>query len=331
MHHIVEDAWTMGILTRELIAHYQAFDAGEQSPLDELPIQYADFALWQREWLQGEVLEKLLTYWKQQLDVVPAALEFPTDRPRLPVQTYRGTTLSFVLPAALTEALKTLSHREDVTLFMTLLAAYQVLLYRYTGQEDIVVGSPIANRNWAEIEGLIGVFINTLALRTDLSGDPTFRELLDRVRKVTLGAYAHQDLPFELLVDELQPERNLSHSPLFQTMFVFQNAPLEPLQLAGLRFAPLEIKQETVIFDLALIIWETERGLGGTWEYHTDVFDSAAIDRLADHFKTILEAVAGDPERRLLDIPLSRGEESGVFKDTPRLHDEMAAPFDFEL
>ncbi|RMF36691.1 MAG: non-ribosomal peptide synthetase, partial [Chloroflexi bacterium] len=222
MHHIISDGWSMRVLVQELAALYDAFSHGRPSPLPDLPIQYADFALWQREWLQGEVLEEQLAYWKQQLSGSPPVLELPTDRPRPPVQSFRGAHRPFMLPRPLSQAIKALCRREGVTPFMLLLAAFQTLLHRYTGQDDISVGTPIANRNRAEIEGLIGYFANTLVLRTDLSGDPPFRELLKRVREVALGAYAHQDLPFEMLVDALQPERDLSHTPLFQVMFVLQ-------------------------------------------------------------------------------------------------------------
>ncbi|MFB3092706.1 MAG: condensation domain-containing protein, partial [Dehalococcoidia bacterium] len=223
MHHVVSDGWSLNVLFRETTTLYQAFSTGEPSPLPEIPIQYADFALWQRQWLQGEELESQLAYWKEQLDGIPPVLELPTDRPRPAVETFRGAQQFLLLPDALTRSLKALSQREEVTLFMTLLAAFQTLLHRYTGQDDILVGFPIANRNRAEIEGLIGFFVNTLVLRTDLSGEPTFRELLGRVREVALDAYTHQDLPFEKLVAELHPERDISRNPLFQVIFQLFN------------------------------------------------------------------------------------------------------------
>lgn len=255
MHHIVSDAWSMGILIRELAVLYEAFAAGKPSPLPDLPIQYADFAAWQRQWLQAEVLEAQLSYWKQQLSGNLPVLQLPTDFSRLRVQTFRGATKSFSLPAELTKALKALSQQENVTLFMTLLAAFKTLLHRYTGQHDILVGSPIANRNRAEIEGLIGFFVNTLVLRTNIAGNPTFRELLHQVRKTTWEAYDHQDLPFEKLVEELQPERDLSYSPLFQVKFMLENAPKEDLNLPGLTLSSIRQENPTAKLDLSLDIF----------------------------------------------------------------------------
>jgi len=304
MHHIISDGWSMGILTREAVALYEAFANGKPSPLSELPIQYADFAAWQREWLRGEVLDAQLAYWKQQLDGAPAVLELSTDRLRPPVQTYRGATQTFILPEGLTAALQALSREEGSTLFMTLLAAFNALMYRYTGQEDILVGSPIANRNWSEIEGLIGFFVNTLVLRTNLSGNPTFRELLRRVWEMTLGAYAHQDLPFEMLVEKLQPERDLSHTPLFQVVFTLQNAPMPPREQAGLTFRPLEVDSRTAKFDLTLFMVETKQGLSGAIEYNTDLFDAATIARLVGHFRVLLRSIVADPDLRVKDVSL---------------------------
>src|SRR5439155_5432359 len=251
VHHIASDGWSKGVLFRELSVLYEAFTNGKPSPLEELPVQYADFAQWQREWLQGDVLETQLGYWKTQLDNIQI-LQVPTDQPRPAILRYRGASQSIVLSKKLTEALRTLSRQQDVTLFMTLLAAFQTLLHRYTGQGDIVVGSPIANRNRTEIEGLIGFFVNTLVLRSDLSDNPTFRELLARVRAVALGAYAHQDLPFEKLVEELQPERNLSQNPLFQVMFILQNVPSSAPKLGGLTLSPLDADTDTTKFDLLM-------------------------------------------------------------------------------
>ena len=252
MHHIASDGWSMGLLVRELSILYEAFVEGKPSPLPELPIQYADFAVWQREWLQGEVLEKQLGYWRKQLEGAPALLELPTDRPRPAMQSYRGAVMPWELPKPLLVALRELSRREGATLFMTLLAGFQTLLHRYTGGDDILVGSPIAGRNRMEIEPLIGIFVNTLVLRGDLSGNPSFRTFLGRTREAALGAYAHQDLPFERLVEELHPERDLSRSPFFQVMFVLQNAPREAAALAGLEVTPMPIDSGTSKFDLTL-------------------------------------------------------------------------------
>jgi len=304
MHHIVSDGWSHGVFVRELTALYEAFSQGNPSPLEELPIQYADYALWQREWLQGEVLEEHLGYWKQRLTGAPAMLELPTDRPRPAVQSYRGALHPLVLSKSLSESLKVLSQREGVTLFMTLLAAFQTLLARYTGQEDIVVGTDVANRTRVETEGLIGFFVNALVLRTDLSGDPSFRELLSRVREVTLGAYEHQDLPFEKLVEELRPERSLSRAPLFQMMFTMQNAPRSALELSGLVLCSMEVDRETAKFDLALFMSEQAEGLEGAVEYSSDLFDAATIARMLLHFQVLLEAIVADPEQRLSALPL---------------------------
>ncbi|MBI2998772.1 MAG: non-ribosomal peptide synthetase, partial [Deltaproteobacteria bacterium] len=303
MHHIATDGWSMGIFFRELVALYTAFSTGKPSPLWELPIQYADFAVWQRQWLRGEEIEAQLAYWKRRLAGLPV-LELPTGRPRPAVQTYRGAKQSLILPKSLTGALEAVSLQERVTLFMTLLAAFQILLHRYTGQDDIPVGSPIAGRNRAEIEGLIGFFINTLVLRTDLSRDPTFRELLARVREVCLGAYAHQDLPFEKLVEELRPERDLSRPPLFQIMFILQNTPLEALELPGLTVSPLNVSSDTAKFDLTLSIEQAAGSLATSLEYNTDLFDEATISRMLGHFQTLLQSIAANPEQRLSDLPI---------------------------
>ncbi|MGH7844014.1 MAG: AMP-binding protein, partial [Candidatus Binatia bacterium] len=252
-HHIVFDGWSAAVLFRELSALYAAFCQENTSPLPELPTQYRAFALWQRQWLQGKILATQLLYWKQQLDNLPT-LQLPTDRPRSSAQTCRGASQRFVLPKTLSRSLKTLSHRESVTLFMTLLAAFQTLLHRYTGQSDIAIGSPVAGRNQPELETLIGFFLNMLVLRSDLAGNPTFRELVARVRTVCLSAYEHQDLPFEKLVEELQPERNLSHNPLFQVTLALQNTPKSPLDLAGLTTATVPIDPGIARFDLHLFL-----------------------------------------------------------------------------
>jgi non-ribosomal peptide synthetase component F len=243
---------------------------GAESPLKELNLQYGDYAVWQREWLRGEVLDQQLAYWRKQLAGAPPVLELPADRPRPQVQTFRGAALPFKLSKELAEELRALSRREGVTLYMTLLAGLQTLLARYTGQDDISTGTPIANRRRGELENLIGFFVNTLVLRTDLSRNPTFHELVQRVKETALGAYAHQDVPFEMLVEVLQPERSMSYTPLFQVLFVLQNAPQEKLELSGLTVELLDIDSGTAKFDLMLSLEESENGLEGVCEYSTD-------------------------------------------------------------
>jgi len=304
MHHITSDGWSVAILIREVAALYAAFSTGKSSPLAELPIQYADFALWQRQWLQGKVLESQLAYWQQQLANYTPLIQLPTDRPRPAVQTFHGAKKSFSLPANLSQKLKALNQAENATPFMTLLAAFQILLHRYTRQDDILVGSPIANRNRTEIEGLIGFFVNTLVLRANLNGNPTFRQFLAQVREVTLSAYAHQDLPFEYLVEKLQPERNLSHHPLFQVMFVLQNAPMETLNLPNLTLSFLQPEKQTALFDLSLSMWETDSEFAGEFTYNTDLFDAATINSMVEHFQTLLAGMVANPDSRLLDLPL---------------------------
>ncbi|WP_017317669.1 non-ribosomal peptide synthetase [Mastigocladopsis repens] len=304
MHHIICDRWSFGVLIREVAALYEAFTNGQRSPLSELSIQYADYAIWQRQWLVGEVLEKQTSYWLQQLDNAPTLLELFTDRPRPAVMTYQGAKQSFVLPKQLSEALKALSQQEGTTLFMTLLAAFKTLLYHYTQQEDILVGTPIAGRNRAELEGLIGFFVNTLVLRTCLADNPSFRELLGRVREVTLGAYAHQDLPFEQLVEKLHPERNLSHTPLFQVMFQLHNTPTSSLELPGLTLMPLEFDNETAKFDLTLAMVETEQGIIGNLKYNTQLFNVATVSRMIRHFQTLVQGIVANPDRLISHLPL---------------------------
>jgi amino acid adenylation domain-containing protein len=304
MHHIVSDGWSIGIFLRELSSLYTAFSQGDASPLPNLPIQYTDFADWQRQWLSGEVLESQLNYWKQQLQGIPPLLELPTDRPRPPLQTFQGISESFELSAELTQKLKTLSQKAEATLFMSLLGAFIVLLHRYSGQEDIIVGSPIANRNRVETESLIGFFVNSLVLRANLAGEPTFQELLKQIRQVALDAYGHQDVPFEKVVEALQPERSLSHSPLFQVMFVLQNVPKEKLELPDLTLIPLEIESAVAKFDLTLLMEETEQGLKGVWQYNTDLFDGATICRMSGHFQSLLEGIVANPQQRVSELSL---------------------------
>ncbi len=304
IHHIATDAWSAGIFSRELSAYYGAFNARRPFSLSELPVQYADYAIWQREWLQGEVLDRHLAYWKQQLADAKEFLELPIARPRPAAQTFHGGVQTHPLRRDLIEDLKRLSRSEGVTLFMTLLAAFKTLLHRYSHQDDILVGSPIAGRSRIETEGSIGFFVNTLVLRTDLSGNPPFRELLQRVRDVAFGAFEHQDLPFERLVEELHPERSASQMPLIQTMFVLQNAPAEELKLADLSVTPVEVTQKTSKFDLTLFIDEHARGFTASFEYNADLFDAATIARMRGHFEMLLEGIAADPGRRLSDLPL---------------------------
>jgi non-ribosomal peptide synthetase component F len=304
MHHIISDVWSIGIIIRELTDLYSAFSQGKPSPLAELPIQYADYALWQREWLQGEELERQLNYWRRQLADAPAVLELPTDKPRPPVQSYRGAKLRIEIDPELTRALKELSRQEGGTLFMTLLAAFKVLLSRYCQQTEICIGISVANRSRAETASVIGFFVNTLVLRTDLSGDPEFRQLLGRVREVALGAFAHQDLPFEKLVEELQPERSLSYAPLFQVMMALQNTPRESLSLAGLEVTQLELENSAAKFDLSLILAEENEQLRGDLEYNTDLFEAATIERWRGHYRRLLEAIVADPAERISRLPL---------------------------
>lgn len=301
MHHIVSDGWSMGILIREVAALYNAFTQGNPSPLPNLPIQYADFAVWQRQWLQGAILESHLNYWLQQLDRPCPPLALPTKRPQT-AQSSQSAKQSFTLSQDLTEAIVLLSRQEGVTLFMTLLAAFQASLYGYTDTADIRVGSPIANRNRVELEDLIGFFVNTLVLRIDLSGNPSVRELLARSRQVTLDAYAHQDVPFEKLVEELQPERSLNQHPLYQVWFVLQNAPVPPLELPGLVLHPLEMDSHQARHDLLLAIWETETGLEGSFEYRTDRFEAATIERLSRYFATCLQVAVAHLDLRLNEL-----------------------------
>jgi hypothetical protein len=304
MHHIASDGWSIGVFVQELTALYNAYAQGQPTTLASLPIQYADFAIWQRQWLQGDVLQSQLDYWQKQLKDAPTLLPLPTDRPRGAVQTFAGAHQEFALSVELTQKLTKLSQQQGCTLFMTLLAAFDTLLYRYTGVADILVGTPIANRDRSEIEGLIGFFVNTLVLRTDLSGNPSFYELLGRVREMAMEAYTHQDLPFEMLVEALQPERDLSHAPLFQVDFLLQNDPLSTVELTGLTVSSLPIETAMAKFDLTLAMQNTPTGLVGVWEYNTDLFDHSTIERMTGHFVTLLEAVVAYPQKRINQLPL---------------------------
>ncbi|MCF2149900.1 amino acid adenylation domain-containing protein [Desmonostoc muscorum LEGE 12446] len=304
MHHIITDGWSCGVFLRELSTLYAAFSTNQPSPLPELPIQYADFAIWQRDRIQGEFLATKLKYWKQQLSGELPVLELPTDRPRPTVTTFAGAKQYFTLSAALTNALKQLSQRQDATLFMSLLAAFKLLLYRYTDQEDILIGSPIANRNRAELEGMLGLFVNTLVLRNNLNGNPNFCELLHRVRQVTLDAYAHQDLPFEMVVEELQPERDLSRNPLYEVMFVLQNTPTSVQEVSGLTLRTLDFDSGTSQLDIFLSMFESQEGLTGCLEYNTDIFDATTIIQFINNFQTLLENIVANPEQRICELSL---------------------------
>ncbi|OWY69322.1 non-ribosomal peptide synthetase [cyanobacterium TDX16] len=347
LHHIVFDEWSIAILIRELELLYSAFSTGKPSPLPELSIQYADFAHWQRQWLQGEVLESQLSYWRSQLQNL-SVLEVESNRCRPKERGDRGAIELIELPQDLSQALLALSHQEGVTLFMTLLAAFQVLLYRYTGQTDIAVGSPIANRNRRELEDLIGFFANSLVLRTDLSGNPSFRELLARVRQVTVEAYAHQDLPFEKLVEELHPERQGSRNPLFQVVFALQNAPIEQLTLPKLSLSSFKVETTTARFDLEFYLWECaenfrslwgdgwqqSEGLRGVLVYNTELFEPSAIARMLAHFQMLLTGVVTDPNTNLADLPiLSAAEQHQLveWNQTRRSYPEHCIHQLFEL
>ena len=304
MHHIISDAWSRGLLMRELTTLYAAHINGESPTLNELPVQYADYAVWQREWLQGPVLNQLLSYWTEQLKGAAPVLEMPTDRPRQAVQSVAGAVHTFRLSQGLTNELKELSRQTGTTLFMTLLAAFKTLLYRYTNQEDILVGTPTAGRHLVEIEGMIGFFINTLILRTDLSGNPTFTELLSRVQKVSVQAYAHNGLPVERIVQELQPERTVHHNPLWQTTFALQNAPLGSLKMPQLTVSPFRIARQETGDDLYLNVVEIADELVGTIEYRAGLFEAETIRRLAGHFQILLQAIVENPDVPLSDLPL---------------------------
>ncbi|HEX6038435.1 amino acid adenylation domain-containing protein, partial [Longimicrobium sp.] len=313
MHHVVTDGWSDGVMLGELSALYAAFREGRPSPLPELPVQYADFAVWQREQLQGEMLDRQTAYWKARLAGAPALLELPTDRPRPAVQSHRGARERFTLSASLLERLTALGHHEGATLFMVVLGAFQVLLSKYSGSPDVVVGTPIAGRTRRELEGLIGFFVNTLVLRTDLSGAPSFREVLRRVREGTLGAYEHQDLPFEKLVAELQPERSLSHAPLFQVMITLDGTDAAPAAdgdgLPGGRMAGMGSEVEKARFDLTLRIAVHGNGIAGTLEYATDLFEPRTVQRMVAHLERVLAQVADDADRPLSALALLDGAE----------------------
>jgi amino acid adenylation domain-containing protein/non-ribosomal peptide synthase protein (TIGR01720 family) len=303
VHHVAYDGWSIGIFARELAAIYDAFAAGLPSPLPELPVQYLDFAIWQRQWLAGEVLATQLSYWRRRLASVPP-LELPTDHPRPAVRTHNGAALPLELADTLQGDLKGFAQREGSTLFIVLMAAFKALLHHWTTQEDIAVGTLIANRRQPEVEAMIGFFANSLVLRSDLSGDPTFRELLHREREVSLDAYAHQDVPFEKLVEELNPPRDMARTPLFQVMLILLNAPGEAMDLPGLKLRPLAIDSRTSKMELTVYLTDTAKGIEGFVEYNVDLFERATVARLIDHYARVLAAAVADPEVRLSELPL---------------------------
>src|SRR3981081_2947665 len=304
IHHVASDGWSIGVLVREVEALYAAFAQGLPSPLPELPVQYADYAVWQRRWLAEGALERQLASWTNQLAGAPAALELPTDRPRPAVPSFRGAVHHFTIDAARTAALIELARRDGATLFMLLLAAFQVLLARCSGQHDVVVGTPIAGRTRAETEGLIGFFVNMLALRSRLDGAASFRSVLHGVKAAALDAYAHQDLPFEKLVEALHPIRDLSREPIVQAVFALQNVPQQPTRMAGLAIEPFDTGPVPAKFDLECPWLSAAGALAASIVYATDLFDAATIERLAGHFVRLLDAIVADPERRIPELPL---------------------------
>jgi amino acid adenylation domain-containing protein/thioester reductase-like protein len=309
MHHIISDGWSLGVLFREIGALYAANRHGVDCPLPELEVQYADFAIWQRQALQGRILQEHLQYWGEQLRGAPQQLNLPTDRPRPAVESFRGAVLGFEISRDLTVALEALGRETGTTLFMLLLAAYQLLLSRYSGQEDIVIGSPSAGRANRQVESLIGFFVNTLVLRTQINAELTFYDLLARVKEAMLGAYAHQDLPFDMLVKELRPERNLSRQPVFQVVLAFQNYPEEQLELAGLKWSWTGAEYVTTHFDLTLYLYKRDGGLSCVFEYATDLFDGASIDRMAQHFGILLKSIVDEPHRPVSELRLTSDQE----------------------
>ncbi|HEY2738881.1 MAG TPA: condensation domain-containing protein, partial [Thermoanaerobaculia bacterium] len=310
MHHIVTDGWSLGVLVREVTALYTAFAADLPSPLAELPVQYADFAVWQRSWLSGEVLDGELAWWRNHLAGAPPLLELPTDRSRPAVRSGKGGMLPLAFDPELSAALARLAQRQAATLFMVLLAAFQSLLGRLAGAPEVCVGTPIAGRTRRETEDLIGLFVNTLVMRGDLAGDPAFVEHVARVRREALAAYAHQELPFEKLVGELAPERNLSATPLFQVFLALQNAPLGPVELPGVKLVPIVLESGATRFDLEVSFAETAAGLTGVVRYDATLFDRTTIARLSGQMESLLRSAVASPERRLSDLELRTAAES---------------------
>jgi amino acid adenylation domain-containing protein len=336
LHHIVGDGWSGTLLAREMAALYETFTNGLPSPLPELTVQYADFSIWQRQWMKGEILDAKIAYWKKRLAGAPPVLELPTDRPRPAVQAHHGAIVTYTISQNLLDRLRRLSQAEDATLFMTLLSAFQLLLSRYSGQEDIVVGSTVAGRNYSETEPLIGFFINTLAMRADLSGEPTFRELLARVKQTALDGYAHQEIPFEKLVEELQPERSLSYNPIFQVLFGLQNIPRASFEASGLKVRREPVHPGSSQFDMSWFAFELPEGLLLRIEYDTELFDESTIIRSITHFEQLLQSIAAHPERRISEFELLPPEErhrvlvefndnAAEYRTDLRLHDFVAS------
>ncbi len=309
MHHLIVDAWSTALLVEEVGAIYRAFEAGEPTPLPEMRIQYADYAAWQRRWLASEAAKQQLAYWRRQLGGALPALKLPADRARPATPNYEGRSYSMTVSPLLLASLKNLSRLQGTTLFMTLLAAFKTLLFRYTRQEDIVVGTPIANRNRAELERVIGFFVNQLVMRTDLSGNPPFRELLKRVREVALGAYAHQDIPIERLVEELRPERDNAYQPLFNVSFNFLNAPKKSLELPDVVLSLIPLPRPAARFDLTLLGEETGDGLQLTWEYRTALFSGERVRQMHEHFEALLRSIVAEPQARLRNLEMMTAEE----------------------
>ena len=309
MHHLVSDGWSVGVLFWEVAKLYEAFAAGKDSPLPELPVQYADYAIWQREYLQQGALDDQLGYWLNQLNGAPPLTRLPADRQRLGVPGFHGANEPFAIPQILTESLREFSKAEGVTVFMTLLAAFKALLHRYSGQEDLIVGTDIANRNRIETESLIGFFVNLLALRTNLGGDPSFRELVKRVKVVTTGAYAHQDVPFEQVVSSLRPDRSVSKTPFVQVLFVMQNAPAPPIDLPGLNLESLPLYTETAEFELIVTLEETGAGISGSFAYSSDLFERSTIVRIQKEFGRLLHGALANPDQPLSNLSLLDREE----------------------
>ena len=315
-HHIISDGWSISIFVHELTTFYTAFLTGSPVTLKPLPVQYADYAIWQRHWMQGEVLEQQLDYWRRQLAGAPLLLQLPVDHPRSALRSYKGVTHPFTISTELSASLKALCRETNTTLFMVLLAAFQVLLSRWSGQEDFLLGTPVANRTRSEFEGLIGFFVNTLVLRACLQDDPTVLELLSQVQDQALGAFTHQDVPFEYLVEAMQVERDTTSTPFFQVMFVLQNAPQETLRLPNLVLSTIESKITTAKFDLTLDMMETAEGLSGAFEYSTDLFEQATIERMSGHFEQLLRAFVSNPTQRIADIALLTAQERDLVLDS---------------